>query len=124
MADHWSHGESGFRVLPRESVSQSYGDGSARRYLRAPRALPRLVYPGVASVVYEEERVLRLVLLDEPADAHHQFQMGILRWDGEDVRVEAVVLPQASLEILKLREDEQVIGAPMEQEGLDILVSL
>lgn len=63
------------------------------------------------------------MLLDELTDAHHQLEVRILRGDGENIRVEAIVLAQTLFQILQFRNDKEIIRVPMQQEYLDIAVS-
>lgn len=67
----------------------------------------------MAAIVYQEERVLRFVVLDQAAHTHHELKMGIFRWDGEDVGAEGIVFPETPLEVLQLWKDEEVVGAPV-----------
>lgn len=83
------------------------------RNLRAPPALPRLINPGMASVIDNKERVLGFVLLNELANLHHQFQVRIVGGHGEDLRFEGVVLSEALLEVLELGKHKEVVGTPV-----------
>jgi hypothetical protein len=78
----------------------------------------------MTSVIYEEKRVGRLVLLDQLANFHHEFQVGVLGGNGEDVSAEGIVFAEAFLQVLEFRQYEEIIGAPVQKQCLDLLVPL
>jgi hypothetical protein len=56
---------------------------------------------------------IRFMLLNQGSNLHHQFEVGIFRWDGKDIGLKAIVLSQASFEILEFGQDKEVIRLPM-----------
>lgn len=84
-----------------------------REHLRTPRTLARIVNPGMTSVVDNEEGLLILMLFDHVANLEHQFEMGVLGWDGEDIGVVTVIFSKTFFQILQLRQHEQIVTGPM-----------
>lgn len=78
----------------------------------------------MTTVVNDKQSVLGFMLLYEGAYPHHHIQVGVVRRNGKDVRVEAIVLSKAGFEIFQLGQDEEVVRLPMQKEGLDIFVPL
>ena len=78
-----------------KNVSGISISGQEQSNIRAPPALPRLVYPCMSSIVDYEQRILRLVLLDQLPHPHHQLEVRVLARYWEDVGFVAVVLAQA-----------------------------
>lgn len=64
------------------------------------------------------------MLLDELAQAHHELQVRILSRNGKLVCLERVVIAKAAFEVFKLGQDKQVVGAPVDEQRLDVGVSL
>lgn len=75
-------------------------------------------------VVDQKEGILGLVLLYELANPHHELQVRVVGGYREDLGLKGVVLPQALLQVLKLGQHKEIIGAPVKQESLDLLVPL
>lgn len=50
--------------------------------------------------------------------------MRVLRGDREDIGLKTIVLSKALLKVLQLGQHEQVVFTPIEQERLDLFVSL
>jgi GAF domain-containing protein len=92
--------------------------------LRAPGALPRLVNLGVTAIINQEECIGRLMVLDHRTDLQHQFEMRILGWNAEDVRLVVVVVAQAFFEVFQFRQYEEVVAFPVEQQCLNLLIPL
>lgn len=91
---------------------------------RAPRALPRVVDSGMAAVINNKKRILRLMLLDQLAEAHHELEVGILGRNGKDVGAKGVLLAKTLFQVFQLGQHEQVVGPPVEKEYLDLAVPL
>lgn len=64
------------------------------------------------------------MLLDHGANAQHELEMGIIRGDGKRLRLEAIVLAEAALEVFELRQDEKIVTLPVQQDGVNLGVSL
>lgn len=104
----------GLCVSPTVCWHDGWGRGpGCGGYLRNPCALPRFINPGMPAVVDNEQDVVRFMLLDEGAYSHHDVQVGVVGGYGKDVRLEAVILAKAGLEVFELWQDEQVVRLPV-----------
>ena len=54
----------------------------------------------MATVVNNEQCVLRFVFLDQLAKSHHELQMRVLGWDGKDVSAKGELVAEAFLQVL------------------------
>ena len=64
------------------------------------------------------------MLFDQLTNAHHQLEMRVLRWDGEDVRVKRIVLAQTLFQVLQFWQYKKIIGTPMKKKSFHLFVAL
>lgn len=64
------------------------------------------------------------MLFDHLSDSHHELQVRIIGGDGEGVSFEVIICSEALFEVLQLRQHEQIINGPVQEEGLDFRISL
>jgi len=55
------------------------------------------------------------MLLDQLADPHHKFQVGIVGGDGKDVGSKGIIFSQALFQILEFGKYEEVVCTPVEE---------